>query len=358
MQKIQKSRKAQTMNVKNATPIVAHTATERKTENTFDALKRQTEIAMGIGGDIAARAMVELGKAYAGIAVNKCADPQRKTAVDRDTVSDNGMNPALLQLRREVFADVAALDNLHDAMNAALAARYNDNGDMVTEIVDRDAWARADILSRDRLGDGMDLVQDAVLELLEQQAAGHDASGAGWLDMEYIVRKLDRRVLIREDESAAYHDVETTPAQAIFQAVRRSIADSRAMQTDPRNGYTYLEELTADGLDTVYRRIGKYSDLCGYAHNGQISDMAGAPAGWYGGDGLATADRQTVGDMAKLLARLNLTDRQAQILKYRMQGMGIRAIATRLGVTYQCVQITLKRMQKRLEELGITPDEK
>lgn len=295
---------------------------------------------------------------YAGIAVNKCADPQRKTAVDRDTVSNNGMNPALLQLRREVFADVAALDNLRDAMDAAIATRYNDNGDMVTEVVDRDAWARADVLSRNRLGDGMDLVQDAILELLEQQEAGRDAGGAGWLDMEYTVRKLDRRVLIREDESAAYHDAETTPAQAIFQTVRRSIADSRAMQTDPRNGYTYIEELTADGLDTVYRRIGKYSDLCGYAHNGQISDMAGAPAGWYGGDGLATADRQTVGNMAKLLERLNLTDRQAQILKYRMQGMGYKAIATRIGTSFECVRITLKRMQKRLEEIGITPDEK
>lgn len=355
MQKIQKSRKAQTTNVKNATPIVAHTITERKTENTFDHLKRQTEIAMDMGGDVAARAMVELGRAYAGIAVNKCADPQRKTAVDRDTVSDNGMNPALLQLRREIYADVSALDNLRDAMNAALATRYNDDGDIVTEIVDRDAWARADVLSRDRLGDGMDLVQDVVLELLEQQAAGHDASGAGWLDMKYTVRKLDRRVLIREDESAAYHDVETTPAQAVFQTVRSSIADSRAMQTDPRNGYSYIEDLTADGLDTVYRRIGKYSDLCGYAHNGQISDIAGAPAGWYGGDGLATADRQTVDDMARLLERLNLTDRQAQILKYRLQGYGIKAIASRLGISFQAVSKTLKRMQDIAGDIGLTP---
>lgn len=345
-------------NVKNATPIVAHTATERKTENTFDQLKRQTEIAMNMGGDIAARAMVELGKAYAGIAVNKCADPQRKTAVDRDTVSDNGMNPALLQLRREVFADVSALDNLRDAMDAALATRYNDDGDMVTEIVDRDAWARADVLSRDRLGDGMDLVQDVVLELLEQQAAGRDACGAGWLDMEYTVRKLDKRVLIREDDSAAYHDAETTPAQAIFQTVRRSIADSRAMQTDPRNGYTYIEELTADGLDTVYRRIGKYSDLCGYAHNGQISDMAGAPAGWYGGDGLATADRQTVNDMAKLLERLDLTDRQAQVLKYRMQGMGYKAISSRLGISQGNVCKCVYRIRDRAREIGFIPDEK
>lgn len=342
-------------NVKNATTIVAHTATERKTENTFDTLKRKTEIAMDMGGDIAARAMVELGRALAGIAVNKYADPQRKTAVDRDTVSDNGMNPALLQLRREIYADVSALDNLRGAMNAALATRYNDNGDMVTEVVDRDAWERADMLSRDRLGDGMDLVQDVVLELLEQQTAGHDASGSGWLDMVYTVRELDRRVLIREDESAAYHDVETTPARTAFRAVGRAIEASRAMQTDPRNGYTYLEELTADGLDTVYRRIGKYSDLCGYAHNGQISDMAGAPAGWYGGDGLATADRQTVGDMAKLLERLNLTDRQAQILKYRMQGMGYKAIATKLGVSDGTIKKAVKRIRDSAGDIGLFP---
>lgn len=348
---MKKSNSSQT--IKNATPIVARTVTESKNERTFDTLKRDTEKALAIGGDTAAAALVQFGRAMAGIAVAKCADPQRKTAVARDTVSNNGMNPALVSLRREIFADVAASDNLKSAVNAALAVKFNEDGDAITDIVDKKAWERSNILSRERLGDGMDLVQDVALALLEEQAAGHTTS-ENWLDTPYTIRKLDKRVLIKDTDSAAYHDEQVTPSQAAFRIVRQAIQESRAMQVDPRNGYTYLSELTEDGLDTVYRRLGKYSDLSGYACNGQLSDVAGAPAGWYSGDGLCTADTETADDMAELVARLELTDRQATILKYRMQGYGIKAIATRLGVSYQAIAKTLDGIGKKAD--GVMPE--
>lgn len=346
-------KKSNSKTIKNATPIVAHTTTERKTERTFDTLKRDTEKALAIGGDVAAAALVEFGRAMAALAVAKYADPQRKTAVNRDTVSDNGMNPMMQILRREIFADVAALDNLQSAVNAALAIKFTEDGDALTDIVDKKAWERSNILSRERLGDGMDLVQDVILAILEEQAAGHDTA-ADWLDTPYTVRKLDKRVLIKDTDSAAYHDEEVTPSQAAFRNVGYAIRKSRAMQVDPRNGYTYLSELTEDGLDTVYRRLGKYSDLSGYACNGQLSDVAGAPAGWYSGDGLCTADMQTADDMAELVARFELTDRQATVLKYRMQGYGIKAIATRLGVSHQAIAKTLEGIGKKAD--GIMPD--
>ena len=346
-------KKSTSKTIKNATPIVAHTTTESKNERTFDALKRETEKALAIGGDTAAAALVQFGRAMAGIAVAKCADPQRKTAAERDTVSDNGMNPMMQTLRREVFADVAALNNLHDAINAALVVKFSEDGDAMTDIVDKKAWEQSNVLSCERLGDGMDLVQDVVLALLEEQAAGH-TTAANWMDTPYTVRKLDKRVLIKDTDSAAYHDEQVTPSQAAFRIVRQAIQESRAMQVDTRNGYTYLSELTEDGLDTVYRRLGKYSDLSGYACNGQLSDMAGAPAGWYSGDGLCTSDMQTADDMGELVERLELTDRQATVLKYRMQGYGIKAIATRLGVSHQAIAKTLDGIGKKAD--GVMPE--
>lgn len=346
-------KKSTSKTIKNATPIVSHTAIESKNERTFDQLKRETEKALAIGGDTAAAALVQFGRAMAGIAVAKCADPQRKTAAERDTVSDNGMNPALVSLRREIFADVAALDNLKSAVNAALAVKFSEDGDALTDIVDKKAWERSNVLSRERLGDGMDLVQDVVLALLEEQAAGH-TTAANWLDTPYTIRKLDKRVLIKDTDSAAYHDEQVTPSQAAFRIVRQAIQESRAMQVDPRNGYTYIEEMTADGLDTVYRRLGKYSDLAGYACNGHISDMDGVPSGWDTGDGLCTTDSQTAADMSALVARLGLTDRQATVLKYRMQGYGIKAIATRLGVSHQAIAKTLDGIGKKAD--GVIPE--
>ena len=175
------------------------------------------------------------------------------------------------------------------------------------------------------------------LAILEQ-AAEH-ASGENWLDSKYTARRLSRRVYIRLDDSAAYRDDETTPIQEVYREVRRAIQNSRAIATDPRNGYSYLEELTADGLDTIYFRLQKYADL-----------------GGYNADGLYTTDRQSVADYETIIEKLELTDRQAQIVRLRMQGKGYKQIATYLGVTFQAVQNAMKKVQAKAEKIGFRPD--
>ena len=124
----------------------------------------------------------------------------------------------------------------------------------------------------------------------------------------------------------------------MYRAVRKAVQDSRATQTDPRNGYSYIEELTADGLDTIYHRLQKYADLGGYDCNG-----------------LYTADRQTAADYEAIVERLELTDRQAVVIRLRMQGKGNKAIATYLGVTPQAVQNTLAKIQRKAAKIGLTP---
>lgn len=170
------------------------------------------------------------------------------------------------------------------------------------------------------------------------------------------VRRLSRRVYIKETDSAAYRDDETTPAQEVYRAVRRAVQESRAVQTDPRNGYTYIEDVTADGLDVIFYRLQKYADLGGYAHNGQAGDrLPGSPAGFTGGSSHYTADRQTVADYNAILAKLNLTDRQAEVLRLRMQGKGYKAIANYLGVTQRAIAKTVEQVQKKAVAIGLTP---
>ena len=154
----------------------------------------------------------------------------------------------------------------------------------------------------------------------------------------YYVRRLSRRVYIRSDESAAYRDDETTPIQEVYRAVRQAVQNSRAVQTDPRNGYSYIEDMTADGLDAIYHRLNKYADLGGYDCNGNY-----------------TTDRQAAADYETLVASLNLTDRQAQILRLRMQGKGYKAIATYLGVTQRAIAKTVGQIQTKATAAGLTP---
>ena len=302
---------------------------------TFDTVKRNYETAVANGKDTA-QELTALATAVAYSVINKCIDPQRKIAADRDTVSTTGFSPAMIALKRGIASDLATLDNTRRTANAATATTYNADGDLVTVTADRDAAAALAELIDNTLSDGIDLVQTAALAILEQTA--EHASGAGWLDTPYTVRRLSRRVYVRADDSAAYRDDSTTPIQEIYRAVRQAVQTSRAVQTDPRNGYTYIEELTADGLDTIYHRLHRYADLGGYDCNGNY-----------------TADRQTAADYTAIAASLNLTDRQAQVLRLRMQGKGYKAIATYLGVCNNAVVKTVKQIQAKATAAGLTP---
>lgn len=308
----------------------------QETRRDFETVKRDFETAHAAGGDYSA-ALLDLSQAVTYSVLNKCLDPQRKTAPARETVSDNGHTPALVEMKRGVYFDRLHLDNTRTAADKATRTAYNDAGDYVTETADRTAAAALVELLGETISDGWDLVQTAAAAILEQ-AADH-ATGEKWLDSPYTVRRLSRRVYIRLDDSAAYRDETTTPIQEVYKAVRRAVQESRAVQTDPRNGYTYIDGLTPDGLDTVYFRLGKYADL-----------------GGYNCDGNYTAGAQTVEDAAALVERMGLTDRQAQILRLRMQGKGYKAIATYLGVTQRAVAKTVAQIQSKAAAVGLTPD--
>lgn len=313
-----------------------NTTNTAKSRPDFEQVKRNYETALASGKD-STRELTALATAVAYSVLNKCIDPQRKAAPQRETVSDNGYNPALVQLKRGIAADLATLDNLRTAADKATRTAYNADGDMVTETADKDAEKAVTALIGETLSDGIDLVQAAALAILEQ-AAEHAADGGEWLDTPHTVRRLSRRVYIRTEDSAAYRDDETTPIQEVYRAVRQTVQNSRAIQTDPRNGYTYIED-NENGLETIYYRLHKYADL-----------------GGYNCDGNYTADRQTVEDYETTVARLDLTDRQAQILRFRMQGKGYKAIATYLGIPQSSVCRCMYQVRNKAEKIGLTPD--
>ncbi len=312
-----------------------NTPNAKTNATTFENAKRTFETAYASGTDYTAE-LYDLATAVAYSVINKCIDPQRKASAERETVSNSGYNPAMVELKNGIGRDRRTLANT--AYCAAVATRqtYNADGDRVTEIADRAAADALAKLTAETLTDGIDLVHTAAVALLEQ-AAEH-ATAPAWLDSVYTVRRLSKKIYIQHADSAAYKDAETTPIQEVYRAVRKAVQDGRAIATDPRNGYSYIEELTADGLDTIYYRLHKYADLGGYDSNGQY-----------------TTDAQSVTDYETIIAKLNLTDRQAQIVRLRMQGKGYKQIATYLGVHPTTIQKTMKRLQDRCAALGFCP---
>lgn len=261
-------------------------------------------------------------------------------------------NPTLETVRKELSRDIANIDRLRYANDNATRITYTADGDINTEIVDGSLADATTKLIGQTIGDGLDLMHDAIAAVLDETAKQTEREPGQPTDLErpYTVRRLKRKVYIRtEDSVGAWETVETTPIQEIYKAVRRSVNDSRAMQTDPRNGYSYIADIVADSdsaeTATVYRRLPKYADLGGHVcdYNGKETIPT-------------TADTQTVMDIDAIVAALNLTDRESTVLKYRIAGYGYKSISVAMGITIDNAKRCGHRIREKSTTIGFTPE--
>ena len=296
--------------------------------------------------------------ACASSVLKKVIDPKTKEKsasnpdkyVLADKLTDGGFNPLLVRMQFDLAKDDKDLKRLIYANDNAVNLVFNSNGEYIQETTDSELKQAAYVIGKENLADGLDLANDAVVAILDEMQKQREREPGQLVDLErpYTVRRLKHKVWIKEaDSKGGYETVETSPIKEVYKAVRRAIANSRAVQADPRNGYSYLEDFATDeNGETVelYRRLPKYADL-----GGAVRDFNGGITGY-------TVDRETVDSYEKTLEALNLTDRQRAILQYRMQGYGYKAIATKLGVLPSTIQVTMTRMREKCEKIGFTPD--
>ncbi|MDE6149554.1 MAG: hypothetical protein K2F81_05600 [Ruminococcus sp.] len=279
------------------------------------------------------KALTDLATATAYSVLKKCIDVSQ--------------NKALIQVKQSIAKDTHALQQIEYANATAYETTYNADGEKVQRVKDKDSKQALDKLCAECLGDGLDLVNDAVIAIMTETAKAVDIS-ADFMEMPYIVRRLKRKVWIKTADSVdGWETTETTPIQEVYKAVRRSIDSSRAMQTDPRNGYSYIEDYATDSEsgaeERIYNRMPKYADLGGYA-----TDFNGACTFYI-------VDAETVKDTDSIITNLNLTARQAKILQLRQSGHGYKAIATYLGIRADSVRDCMKAIQKKAVAIGLTP---
>lgn len=308
--------------------------------NTFAALLTTlaTETDHPTAPDTYTKALTDLATAVAYSVLKKCIDVSQ--------------NKALIQVKQSIAHDRNALDRIAYANTHAYTTTYNADGERVQKVNDPDSAKALNALCAECFGDGLDLVNDAVVAILTECKKQKDREPNAPTDLErpYTVRRLSRKVWIKTADSVnGWETVKTTPIQEVYKAVRRAIEQSRAIQADPRNGYTYLADLAnspdsdSDTAETIYRRLPKYADLGGYA-----TDFNGACTFY-------TAETETVNDYDALIEQLNLTAKQAKILTLRQSGYGYKAIATYLGVTQRAVAKTVKAIQVKAVAIGLTP---
>lgn len=273
------------------------------------------------------KALTDLATSVAYAVLKKCIDVSQ--------------NKALIQVRQSIARDTHALQRIAYANDTAYETTYNTDGDTIQRVKDKNSKQALDKLCAECFGDGLDLVHDAILAILDETAKALDIS-ANFMETPYTVRRLKRKVWIKTADSVSgWETVETTPIQEVYKAVRRSVDNSRAMQVDPRNGYSYIEDYATDSEsgseERIYNRLPKYADLGGYE-----TDFNGACTFY-------TVDPETVINIEELVKDMNLSARQAKVLQLRQCGYGHRAIGTYMGIAHPNVVRVCSQIQNKLK---------
>lgn len=288
-------------------------------------------------------ALYALATAVAYSVVKKCLDPQRKSGQP----SNSGFNSLLFAVYKSIGTDYHTAIDFNTAVSGIdykTVYDKHDNTKRVCITPDFDAVITKHVYSK-TYNDGMDLIHVAITAILSEMERQYKNGQTVDLERVYTKREISKRVKIKLSDSCAYKEIETTPIQEIFRAVRRAVQKSRAIQSDQKNGYTYIEDLTInDDGETTYYRLPKYADLGGY-----VKDFNGQDTSY-------TADLQTVTDTDTIIDSMKLTAKQLKVLELSLRGYGIKAIASYLGVSHQAVAKTKKQVQVKAEKIGLTAD--
>lgn len=282
-------------------------------------------------------ALNALAKAIAHSVTKKCIDVS--------------YNETLKQIKNEIETDFKLLSDTQNSVKRAYTSHYDNNGNYERVTDDKDAAYALKSLTSERLGDGIDLVHDAIVALLSEYndmiKDRSELKNENWLSKKIVVRKLNKKIWIKkEDSKNAFHDVETTAIQECNRHVRRVIYNSKHIEN--ANSYLYLDDIITDEVsnktERIYRRLEKYADLggCVTTYNNQFTT-------YY------TADEQTVFDTDEKLTELNLSKQQSEIMTLRLRGWGYKAIATYLNLSLSTVKKQIQRIQEKATNINFVP---
>lgn len=272
------------------------------------------------------------------------------------------------ELQIGIAKDKTNLDRVAVLVNEMYTYCKDENGNTICKVDTYKENAISKLL-HETITEGTDLVHTAIIAILEetQKALDRIANGetyehetnidkdiAMFMEYAYPKRQLKKKVLIKDEHNAnCYEYKPTTPIQEVYKAIRREVENNRAVQV--ANGkYVYIEVETGrtDSNEKLYRRLPKYSGLAteetktSYTNYGQTANTT-----------VTTASTYDVDRVEKIISRLNLTERQAEVLQLRLCGYGYKAIATYLGVTQRAIAKTVQAIQTKANNIGLTTGE-
>ncbi len=256
------------------------------------------------------------------------------------------------KMTRDICKDLDRLDRLDRLVTDDHVIIYDDDGDptVVYNELSKDTY---NLLSQ-TLSDGADLLSTASLavwtetvKIIQDRPADLELN---FMTVPYKQRILRKKVYIKDDptDPTLWTDTDITPIQQAYKSVRREIIASKALQTN--NKFVYIEDLAVDpcyndNTETIYKRLDKTTaslttDTLTVGIDGRPTEIP------------PTASITAVKNAKQILTELNLTARQATVLKYRLQGYGKQAIATRLKIGPSSVADIINNIRKKTINLA------
>lgn len=320
-------------------------------EFTYEEFLRRYEWAYYMSSDYSAE-LHQLATVCTFSVINKLLDPTGRTATvptaggryrddytpvegkkEKKVPSYNGQ---MSRIKFSTIDDLRLLENTTYAVENSTVLKLDSAGEYIREKVINKRLAKSvNKLISCALSDGYDIIHEATLAILEESTK-HATPDRGWIEAPYARRK-PTHVVYKDDSEIGYTWEMVTPIQMVYRRIRRYVQSVRSVKFDPKNTFLYIDSTDPETLEKIYFRIGRYIDM------GAETDVG------------YTVNAHYVDTYRDILSRLNLTDRQAEIIRHRMRGEGFRQIGSRLGVSAQAVLNAMKKVQAKAEKIGFTP---
>lgn len=190
------------------------------------------------------------------------------------------------------------------------------------------------------IADSAEIRKLSVLYNADSNEQGTDIPFDGTLstlsDSADLVNAAALAMIETDGEQATTNNYQPTEQaiKAAYKAVYHAVYASRNKKGSIKS--VYVEDLqhndSGEIVDSAYVRVTKYYDIDSIADYQYTMNMLGA-----------ISDR--------------LTTRQAKILHYRMQGLGVQAIADKLGVDKSTITHTMDRIRKKAVDIGLNAEQ-
>lgn len=284
---------------------------------------------------------VTSAKAITYSIIKRLIEVAQKTPKEGASYSEVSYDKTMENIRIGLIMDFARLDKVSYSDTVGTFAILDKNGNIKCKVSDSALNKAIDDNIKDSLSDGMDILNEVVIALLDEVKKAENFS-VGYFFSTVTDRKLKSgRVYAKNGKKKIeWISYEITPIQRVYRKARAYIQNNKALKT-LINGYSYLEGVSLDEdsgkAEQIFYRLNKYSTLCE-----RVVDFNGKEYAI-----ITSAEVVDEWDkvLADFIAKTNIDQKYIDLIEMRKDKKTDVEIASAMGVSVRTVYNILDKLQ-------------